>query len=601
MEVMKRSQICPLILLLGLSVPCATGCTSPWFSKKDELRSEVGTRRDAIRIKLQDEQRPTLVKEIASPAMLTQARIENIGLMTQLWNTGGIVNASQQREKMLDVMRRKEAETPNAFLDDPTTALVVTSSFVPPAAQRGDRLDVVVKLSSHAEGSSLLHGWLMETPLLEMSLLGGEVREGFDLAKAEGYVVTDQQRTGSEDPQAALQGIIVGGARLLKGRDMGISVDAEYADAITMSAIVPAINRRFTYFNGQKMGGVATPQESSYIDVKVPPRYQQDPYHYINVVLRVAFNESSEDQAERMETLKKQLREPTTVREACWQLEALGEGGIPLLAEVLDHPDPEISFYVAHSLAYLDDVRAIPKLSNLCLREPAFRAMCFNGLVAIESYEAGEELKKLAHAAEPEVKYGAIRALRRRDASDRSVASHTVGETGQILEFPSMGPPLVAVSLSQVPEIVMFGCNPQLHIGSFQMVNQRLIIAPESGGKLNVSYFSPGEEDRVVTCDADLRSVLTAIADVGGTYGDWVNFVRQSHEQGNFFEPMALNPVPQAGRTYSRQTKPADTEPGDAIFEQTYLDISSQPGDDSSGARKTLWNPLSWVDSSESK
>lgn len=568
---------------------------SPWFSSKKDTLSEVGSRRAEIKEKLEDVERPTMVFEIASPSMLTQSPIENIGLVNQLPGTGGMVDASQQRTKILDMMRRKDANQPNAFLDDKSTALVVATSMVPPAARKGDHLDVLVRLSSHAHAMDLEHGWLMETPLVEMSLLGGEVREGFDLAKAEGYLVTQQQASGDDSPEAKLQGFIVGGARLLKGRDLGIMVDAEFADAITMHAIVPSINQRFTYFDGRKKTGIAIPREASYIEIKVPTKYQLDPYHFINVVLRTSFNETEVQRIDRIATLTRQLNEPTTVREACWQLEAMGEQSITLLSGAIHHPNPEISFYAAHSLAYLNEPSAVPKLKELCLREPAFRAMCLNGLVAIESYEAGDALKELLHAADPEVKYGAVRALRRRDPTAPEVTAQQVGEAGNLLEIPSSGPPLVAVSLNEIPEVVIYGGSPSLHIPAFQYVNPRIIVSPTVDGDLTVSHFSTGKDDQVVTCPADLPSALRAIAEVGGTYGDWVNFVRECHENGYMIEPFALNPVPTSGRTYTRNSVPSADEPGDTMYPNTFIDFADEAAESTSTAHeKAAWNPLTW-------
>ncbi|MEZ6077438.1 MAG: HEAT repeat domain-containing protein [Pirellulaceae bacterium] len=62
------------------------------------------------------------------------------------------------------------------------------------------------------------------------------------------------------------------------------------------------------------------------------------------------------------------------MKKACWQLEAIGEKSAPMLAEVLSHPNSEIRFYAAHSLAYLNDKRAIAPLTELAEQYPAFRA-----------------------------------------------------------------------------------------------------------------------------------------------------------------------------------------------------------------------------------
>lgn len=591
---LQRLRFVQLTVLCWILV--ATGCTSSWFSSNPG-KNAVGTRREMIKEKLESEKRPTIINEIGTPAMLTQSRLENIGLVTQLSDTGGTVKASQQREKLLDMMRRNDAEMPNAILDNDATAMVVSSVVVPPGAARGQKLDVLVKLSSHAEATDLQHGWLLETPLMEMNRLGGQVRQGFERCVADGQVVTRSQISGDATPQAKLEGLIVGGGKLLKGRPLGISIEGEFADAITMHAIVPAINNRFTYFNGRQQTGIATPRDDRFIEIAVPPRYRLDPFHFVNVILQISFNELEADRVQRMETLRRQLYEPTTVRVASWQLEAIGEESIPILVEAMNSSNPEVRFYAAHALAYLGDKRAIRPLTSLCRQEPAFRAMCLNGLVVIDDYEASDALRELLHAADPEVKYGAVLALRDRDASDPEVMGQPLGEVGHVLEIPSSGPPLVAVSLSETAEVAIFGGTPHLQIPAFHYVNPSILISPTPGGGLTVSHFAPGEEDQIIQAENDLRSVLAAITEVGGGYGDWVKFVRECHENGFISEPVALSPIPRSGRTYQRK-QTTQLEPGESLIPQTIIntpEIESSDEDTSEDESSVWYNPLSWA------
>lgn len=586
---MLDSSLIPLgrPLLLGpfaLLFLCA-GCFSPWMSESDQA-----TRRDAIKKTLESENRPRIVSQIAYDRMLTLTRIENIGLVSRLPGTGGKVNASQPREKILDNMRRYDVAKPNSLLDDPSTAMVVAFVTVPPAASKGQQLDVQVTRSTHAEATSLARGWLLETSLVEMSKLGGQVREGFELAVAEGAVVTAAEITGSKDPADATRGIVIGGARLKKGRDLGIGIESDLADAITMAAILPAINRRFTKFDGRKQTGIATPLDDNSVQLDVPVRYKLDPFHFINVVLQVSFNESDSQRANRLETLKMQLKEPTTVRNACWQLEALGESSIPLLVAELQNPNREIRFYVAHSLAYLGDRRAIEPLKDLCRQEPSFRAMCLNGLSIIDNYEAEDALEELLHAADAETRFGAVRALRHRNATDPMIVGEQVGEVGSLLEIPSSGPPLVAISLSTTPEIVMFGNNPQLHMPAFHYVTKQLMINAKGPGTVLITHFEAGREDRVLETGSDLRSILSGIAEVDGTYGNWVSFIRESSENGYLTEPIAINPIPLAGRKFDREEEPL-MEPGERAFDQTIInsDVEAEKKSD-----RAWYNPLTW-------
>ena len=87
--------------------------------------------------------------------------------------------------------------------------------------------------------------------------------------------------------------MIIGGAKLNKQRPLGITFMEEFADAITQAAVLPAINDRFTVFDGQKKDGIATPKQDNYVELEIPQRYEKDPYHFINVVLSLGFAETA--------------------------------------------------------------------------------------------------------------------------------------------------------------------------------------------------------------------------------------------------------------------------------------------------------------------
>ncbi len=575
----KLNQIA--LSLVGVAGMLLSGCFSPFVSGDDPA-----ARREKIKEDLKSEHRPRIVGEIAFERMITMARLENVALVTGLPGTGGIVKPSQPREKLLDIMRRKETTQPNTILDDPSTTMVVASVNVPPAARGGDVLDVNVQLSTHAEATSLQRGWLMKSGLMEMSKLGGQVREGFEMATAAGQIVTAAEISGSTKPEDQTRGIVVGGAQLAKSRELGLGVEAEFADALTMSVLLKPINIRFTAFNGRKQTGIATPVEDSYIKLEVPPRYVHDPFHFINVVLQLGFNESEAQLAERVQTLRRQLQEPTTAQKACWQLEAIGESAIPVLAEMLNHPNAEIRFYVAHALAYLNDRRAIVPLADLAVQQPAFRAMSLNGLTIIDNYEAADALSSLLHVADAETRYGAVRALRKRDAGDPQISARAIAGVGKILEIPSAGPPLVVISLSQVAEVVIFGDNPVLRLPAFEYVTPKMMINSEADGRVTISHFAAGEDDRQVQTTSDLRSLLVAIAEVGGTYGNWVSFIREASAKGYLSEPLAINAIPHAGRKYERVEEPK-LEPGEEFYQHSFGSTPPRPA--------VWYNPMTWV------
>lgn len=594
-----RCSVTPVVIACAVLISVG-GCVTPWFRRAKEPAEVQQARKDLVKKLWESPDRPRTIAQIGRK-VVTGARVENVALVTGLPGTGGKVEASSQRDRLLDMMRRKNVPNPNQLLDDPGTAMVAAQVIVPPAAQKGDRINVLVKVSNHAEATNLQSGWLMQTELVEMSVLGGQVREGFGYAMVHGPLVTEQEISGSDKPEAAKAAMVVGGGVLMQSRNIGLAIEEDYAHAITMQAVLPVINKRFTVFDGSKQIGAGKPKQESYIELTVPPTYRKDPDHFANVVLHLGVAESAEERRARMERCRLELAEPTTARRAAWQLEAIGKDSIPILVDALQHPDKEVRFYAAHALAYLNDPRAVPALKELAIIEPAFRAMCLNGLMLIESYKASDALEELLGAPDAETRYGALLALREHDNSSRLVHGDMVGSVGSILEIPSAGEPLVAVNLSTTPEIVMFGANPLVHFTAFVYVNPRLMLRNVSGGRMSVSHLVPGRDDRITECATDLRSVLTAIAEVGGSYGDWVNFVRVCGLEKHIDAKVAINPVPTSGRKFNRDGTGGDGDADEAGFQHVVEqvsapDVASEPSEPP--AEKSTWlNPLTWFGS----
>ncbi len=599
-EAINRRQIAQRMFAYGLALT-VSGCATPWFHKEKDPSEEYKQEIEDVKKLWQSVNRPNTIDQI-SRKVITLMRVENLALVTELPGTGGKVEASSQRERMLGIMRRHDVPNPNQLLDDPSTAMVTAEVIVPPAARKRDRLNVLVSLSKHAEGTSLQGGWLMNTELVEMSVLGGKIRDGFGFAMAKGPLVTKQQITGDPAPEAALKAMVVGGAELLQSRTIGLAIDEKFAHAVTMNTILPPINRRFTVFDGANQVGVAKPRGENYVELSVPPRYRHDPDHFACVVQHIGVAESKEERTARLELCSRELLEPTTARRAAYQLEAAGKEALPMLLPGLDHPDREVRFYAAHALAYLNDPRCIPVLQELAVVEPAFRAMALNGLMVVESYKANDALQSLLNAPDAETRYGALLALREHDGQAPVVNGEKVGKVGSVLEIPSTGQPLVVVGLNMQPEIVIFGMNPVVAINGFVYANPRMIVKNQGPGRAVVTHIAAGRDDRVQECGTDLKSLLGAITAVGGNYGDWVNFVRICGAEGLIPMEVSMNPVPVAGRKYSRDGANIDSESSSNKPEEIseLNDIPAMTTDDASGAERSWINPFSWFGTKKS-
>jgi hypothetical protein len=90
--------------------------------------------------------------------------------------------------------------------------------------------------------------------------------------------------------------------------------------------------------------------------------------------------------------------------------------------------------------------------------------------------------------------------------------------------------------------------------------------------------------------------VLTAISEVGGTYGDWITFLRECNKEGYLTEPLAINPVPSAGRTFDRERMQSvelaaktEDEDQEVLPEMEELTEETKPE-----VTASWYNPFSW-------
>ncbi len=548
-----------LMLVAGILVTFGvTGCVTPWFKKDD--RSDLQKKGDEIKELLESEERPRLIGDISVARGLHLARVQGVGLVNGLFGTGGDPRPSEQREALLTEIRTHDIRDADQLIASPNTALVMVSALVPPAIAKDERIDIIVKTSEISESRSLRSGWLMPTRLREFRTLGGSLRQSDVFGIANGSLVTEADVKLENEPIKLIRGVIPGGGRMMIDRGLSLLVNDEYGHVFTAAAISKSINERFFHYDGAKRLGAAVPKRDQMIEIGMDPKYRLDPFHYMNVIMSLGFSEKSSDRATRLELCRRQLLEPTTARKAAWQLEAMGKDGIEPLLEGMLAGNDEIRFYCAHSLAYLNDPRCIETLEQLIITQPAFRAMCLNGLTIMDHFQAHEALIRLLQLPDPEVRYGALCALRERDPRDSTIRGIQMGNVTRVVQIPTNDTPIIAISLSKYPEIAIFGSDPSLKIGTFLRVSANTLARPDESGSLRISRFEPGEEDRIETVPQTLTGMIHGLVEVGASYGDIVTAIMVASAENALPYPVVINPKPTAGRTFHRN-QPAQATP----------------------------------------
>ena len=530
------------------------GCTSLWRGKSDEADQEAG-----LRELMKAPKAPDLVREATAPHGMRPIEVDGVGAVNGLPGTGGPADPSVFRDQLIEEMKRHDVVDPHHYLERNDTALVRVRATVPPGARRGDAIDIRILAPKESRVSDLHGGRLLDTRLRQQQVLQNTVRQSDVMAIAIGPVLTRADfYPGSDALQ--IEGNILGGGRIQVTRKLGLILRPKFQHVKVAAAISSAINRRFFFFDGTTRRGISKPMEDDFIEIDVHPRYRDNLGRMMDVVQAVSVKpEASETQA-RLADLADRLSKPAKARDAAVQLEAIGESAVPTLLEGARSSNPELRFYAAESLAYLDRSESIEPLESAAREVAAFRPQALLALQGLDHQLAIEALQRLMDEPSLETRYGSFCAIRRRVDGKRTLSGRTLGPFW-LYKVPSTAPPAVVVSLRESPEIVLMGETSLVEIPQFMRGPGGLLIKrdPAESDKLRISRFQPGKEDRRTTVSNSVSALIEGIVAVGGGYGDAIAVLRSAKDEGFLADQLAIDPLPKSSRTYHRDEHSEDS------------------------------------------
>ncbi|HBJ38072.1 MAG TPA: flagellar biosynthesis protein FlgI [Planctomycetaceae bacterium] len=527
---------------------------NPWKDKE-----EPNAKLDKL---LKVPEMPDLVRQATIPHGLTFVSVEGVAAVNRLPGTGGSVPPSGLRDELIDEMKKHEVPDPSLFLELPETALVRVQAIIPPGVRRGDPIDLRIISPPQTSATDFNGGWLMDTRLRQQQTLSGMVRRSDVLVVGTGQIFTRADSEGGEDMNLKIQGVVLGGGRVQQDRKLGLVIRPEYQHVKLSAKLAEAINQRLYFYDGATRGGIATAREDDFIEIGVHPRYRRNIHRMMAVIGNVVAAGVATDTQHRLIDLGKKMNEPTTAADAAMQLEALGEPAVPTLLEAMKNPDDEIRFYAAEALAYLDRSESIEALEKAAADQPAFRYSAIVALEGMDGRASLDALQRLTNKPSIETRYGALRSIRRR--SDGQVVMRPVKMGGvDFYHVTSEGPSFIAVSVADRPEIACFGEDAPIKITDFLMGPGGLIVRPEKDDptKMRVSRFRPGHEDKRATVPATISGLISGVTLTGGDYGTCVSLLRNAKSNQFITCGLAIDPLPQAMRTYHRDDKQSPSDP----------------------------------------
>jgi len=533
------------------------GCASPAVRSQSPEDAEMASIERQIR----------LVEAVAVPFGMNYVRAQGPALVWGLQNTGSDPPPSPLRAELLADMQARGVVSPNTILASPTTSLVWAVASVPPGAQKGDPLDIDLAVPAQNETSSLYGGWLMETRLKEKAvLMDNRVHDGNVLAIGEGALLVDPQGPG-EDKTSQLRARVLGGAHVLKNRNLGLILKDEDKSVFLSKQIGDALNRRFhTYAHGSQQG-IATPKTDTFIELQMHPRYRHNLPRYMRVIRSIAIRETPTEQIGRLKLLEKQLLDAVTCETAAIRLEAIGKDGIPVLKTGVKSCDPEVRFYSAEALAYLDDAASAKPLAEAARNIPAFRAYALAALSALNDVESSDELKALLDVPSAETRYGAFRALWAMNDHDPLIKGEDLGGKFSLHVLPTVGEPMIHVTRSFRAEVVMFGPGQRLNLPVSIDAGKSIVVNGRGNNEVTVSRFAVGEADQKRVISNQVEDIIRAIVDLGGNYPDVVQLLQQAKANHALVCRLEVDALPNPNRHYDHRN---DESAGGGVEQTNY-------------------------------
>jgi flagellar basal body P-ring protein FlgI len=493
------------------------------------------------------------VSAYTHPYGMNYVKVEAVSLVTGLGGTGSDAPPTPQRAALLAEMNHREVAHPNEVLASANTSMVLVRAFLRAGIQKGDRFDVEVRVPSHSETTSIRDGWLLSTRLTELAVLGEQIREGHLLGLAEGPVLVDPSANPKDNPALATHGRILGGGIAIKSRPLGLVISNQYKSVRVSQDIAKSINHRFfTFVNGRKQG-VATPKTDEFIDLLIHPRYADNVGRYMQVVRSIAIDEPPSSLQARLLFLEQQLSDPLTAANAAMRLEAIGnDEAKEILKQGNKAADPEVRFYAAEALAYLDETAAVKVLADAARKEPAFRVNALAALSTMDDAMAYDALRSLLEVRSAETRYGAFRALWAMNEHDPFLCDENLGDQFHyhVLDVP--GPDMVHVTRSHLPEVVLFGKDQQFQLPLVLDAGKSILVNGLSGNTITVSRFAANSEPERRDVSTRVDDVIRAIVALGGTYPDVVQALQQAKADGALASRFEVDALPQPGRRFDR-------------------------------------------------
>ncbi len=534
----------PCWAALALTLVCLTGCVEPQVRSQAEEDSDHD-RETAIQT----------VGDVTSVANVEPVPLSGVGLVVGLPGTGGAAPPSGFVDALATELRKRGVDHIKELLSSPDHAVVLVSAMVPPGAKKGEPVDIEITLPPQSKVKSLRGGVLLDCPLYDYAStrmlspstnVPDTVLKGHALATAKGPLVVG---FGEGDPSIQLrQARIWGGAKLEVDRPIWLALNSDQQFVRVAMRISERINETFQGPFQAPGTIMAEAKTKEVVCLRVPTQYQHNLARYLRVVRLIPLQGNPLPNSPYRKHLENDLLDPSKTVVAALRLEALGDESAAILKKGLQSNHALVRFAAAESLAYLGNPASGEELARLAAEEPMLRAYALTALASLgDEAVCSRELTELLNNPSPQTRYGAFRALR--VASEQDVASQGeyLNKSFWLHRVAPGSPALAHLSTSHCPEIVLFGDDAMLEPPfSFLAGPEFTLTANEFDETCTVSRFSAHAGSGRKQCSLKLYDVMKAMAELGATYSDAAELLRQADRNKCLSCPVAVDALPDA-------------------------------------------------------
>jgi len=486
------------------------------------------------------------VGELARFSGREEIPVQGLGFVTGLDGTGNKVIPPGIRQQVLDMMRRNRIESAEEILASPDNAVVLVTGVLPPGIAKGELFDLDVRAISTTDTTSLEGGFLLEGELTRVVSERGVETKGEILALGRGAVfvspfTADEKAKAGADPRV---GRVLAGGKAVKARQFRLALLTP--SVRTADQIVRLVNARFP-------GAAKGTQDPGAIDLTVPREYLNDKTRFLDLVGATYLRETPDARDRRVNLLLKTLQSGQDMDRAALCLEAFGGTVAPPLHALVNHPKPEVRYFIGRTLAGLQDAQAVHCLEPIALDDRSeYQELAVQALGELRNGLGLGVLGRALEAKSVRVRVAAWQHTAR--LAPRTFTVRTFPDKFTLSVIATKADPFIYVARTMKPELAIFG---DLTVRPPVLAETRRLTATAQAGAKEITVFTRRRDtDLRVEAPLDVRGLIEKVASPFGldeqhsdpqgldaSYSDVVGLLSEMARKQALSGPIVLQPL----------------------------------------------------------